>query len=147
MTETEEETFVNYAWNGYYDVVSEMLVDGMSVHTVSPEINNDNILTATLGNIDNNWYDLAVLAIELGIDVNHKNDNGDTALSLAIFWEFDAVDEEMRNNMHDVIKLLLERGADTRTMVPGEGRTIAEKMLASPVHRELFLAFRDGRYI
>jgi len=61
-----------------------------------------------------NATELLTILLDAGADINALNDNGQTPLHIAVFW----------NNV-DAVKLLLDRGAD-QTIKNKSGRTAAE---------------------
>jgi len=75
-----------------------------------------------------NGPELCATLLDAGADINSLNDNGQTPLHIAVFW----------NNV-DVVKLLLERGAD-KTIKNKSGRT-AEELAIHYDHLEIMKLF------
>ncbi len=63
--------------------------------------------------------------LKAGADVNARNVNGDTALMLAVWWEFD------NSSGKEVIDLLLEAGADL-DIKDKDGKTVIDYAFDSP---------------
>jgi len=85
----------------------------VNVEMVNKEAKGYHAIHFAAGSKDN-AVELLTLLLDAGADINALNDNGQTALHIAVFW----------NNV-DAVKLLLDRGAD-KTIKNKSGRTAAD---------------------